>query len=271
MDSLEQKCYDLDVKIRRLEEERMTLMHDNEELVEQLQKQKPESQRTEQDEKICVKIDILKLTEDVGRLDFSIAQLSESQEVVVERVRDIPDLKQSLKKLFNEAGVLKDDVLHLQDHLNIAAKIEVQTNEKVNENRITQLEKIVEDIKLRENTLLHIIEETNTLKDQIDTLRETCFTRTLANDHRDVASAFEFSEATIDQELRSNYVTMLPVLPVNDQFSKHETTVPSKIVGNISLLTSSKKTEDFNLLEDQHYIASNCLSKLLQLWLCFFD
>jgi len=37
MDKLEQKCYDLDAKVRRVEEERDAVMNENEELTEQVQ------------------------------------------------------------------------------------------------------------------------------------------------------------------------------------------------------------------------------------------
>jgi hypothetical protein len=36
VDELEQKCYDLDVKVRRVEEERDAVMNENEELNEQV-------------------------------------------------------------------------------------------------------------------------------------------------------------------------------------------------------------------------------------------
>ena len=36
MDELEQKCYDLDTKVRRVEEERDAVMHENDELQDQI-------------------------------------------------------------------------------------------------------------------------------------------------------------------------------------------------------------------------------------------
>ena len=36
MDELEQKCYDLDTKVRRVEEERDAVMHENDELNDQI-------------------------------------------------------------------------------------------------------------------------------------------------------------------------------------------------------------------------------------------
>lgn len=100
MEQLEQKCHDLDVKIRRLEEERNTLMHDNEELVEELLKHAPESQRAEhaEDDRIQLKVDkVLKLSEDIGRVGLSLHQLSDSHVAVADRLRDIPELKLTIK------------------------------------------------------------------------------------------------------------------------------------------------------------------------------
>ena len=71
-----------------------------------------------------------------------------------------------------ETTSVKEDFLSLKNHLNIAAKIELQTNEKMYENRLHHLEKMLEEMRHREETFLHIAEETNILKDQVDSLRE---------------------------------------------------------------------------------------------------
>lgn len=62
---------------------------------------------------------------------------------------------------------MKEDFLSLKNHLNIAAKIELQTNEKMYENRLHHLEKMLEEMRHREESFLHIAEETNILKDQV--------------------------------------------------------------------------------------------------------
>ena len=64
---------------------------------------------------------------------------------------------------------MKEDFLNLKNHLNIAAKIELQTNEKMYENRLHHLEKMLEEMRHREESFLHIAEETNILKDQVRT------------------------------------------------------------------------------------------------------
>ena len=108
MEKLEQKCHDLDVKIRRLEEERNTLLHDNEELVEELQKHAPESQRAEHDDdRIKLKADkVFKLSEDIGRLGISLSQLSDSHLAVADRLKDIPELKLTIKVSWRRLSLL---------------------------------------------------------------------------------------------------------------------------------------------------------------------
>ncbi len=75
-----------------------------------------------------------------------------------------------------ETASVKEDFLNLKNHLNLAAKIELQTNEKMYENRLHHLEKMLEEMRHREETFLHIAEETNILKDQVDSLRELSLT-----------------------------------------------------------------------------------------------
>ncbi len=66
-----------------------------------------------------------------------------------------------------ETACVKEDFLNLKNHLNLAAKIELQTNEKMYENRLHHLEKMLEEMRHREESFLHIAEETNILKDQV--------------------------------------------------------------------------------------------------------
>jgi len=80
-----------------------------------------------------------------------------------------------------ETACVKEDFLNLKNHLNLAAKIELQTNEKMYENRLQHLEKLLEEMRHREESFMHIAEETNILKDQVDSLRELSL-NTLKND-----------------------------------------------------------------------------------------
>ena len=93
----------------------------------------------------------------------------------------------------DDTSCVKEDFVSLKNHLNIAARIELQvrvayvyistymysqpdfliiypenqTNEKMYENRLHHLEKMLEEMRHREESFLHIAEETNILKDQV--------------------------------------------------------------------------------------------------------
>ena len=205
------------------------------------------------------------------------------------------NILERFQKLLDDTGLLKEDIVQLQGNLNVAAKIEVQTYEKVNESRISRLEKMVEDMKLKENNLLHIIEETNSLKDQIDSLREMSFHASSSSATGPSDVSFGFNEATIEQELQRQPQIILPSLtdqyqertpalnspPVSgDQeelVSEHEfdsqsqqMAPPTKIVGNICL-GEVPAAESLHSLDKNNIVANNCLSSVLSLWLCFFD
>lgn len=192
-----------------------------------------------------------------------------------------------LQKLSDDTGSLKEDIAQLHSNLNVAAKIEVQTYEKINENRIARLEKMVEEMKLKENSLLHIIEETNNLKDQIDSLREMSYHAIPAAGPCD--ASFDFNEETIEQELQSQPQIILPVLsdqegrsrtpmfvnkeesnPDNDSLAQTKQVAPTKIIGNICL-GSPQDTKSSKSFNERSLVANNCLLNVLNLWLCFFD
>ncbi len=67
---------------------------------------------------------------------------------------------------------LKDDFQSLKTQLTQAAKIELQANEKMYESRLLHLERMLDEMRHREENLMHLAEETNILKDQVDSLRE---------------------------------------------------------------------------------------------------
>lgn len=77
------------------------------------------------------------------------------------------------QNIIEDTSSVKEDFLNLKNHLNIAAKIELQTNEKMYENRLHHLEKMLEEMRHREESFLHIAEETNILKDQVR-MSESC-------------------------------------------------------------------------------------------------
>ena len=141
-----------------------------------------------------------------------------------------------------ETVVVKEDFLNLKNHLNLAAKIELQTNEKMYENRLHHLEKMLEEMRHREESFLHIAEETNILKDQVDSLRELSLS-TLKCEQRSTAAALTTKEhLTLDEELqlRSASNSLPPLSYDHDPDSpvQHEPAVLIQSVQSISYESS---------------------------------
>ncbi len=105
MDELEQKCYDLDAKVRRVEDERDAVMNENDELQEQVAALRAvvesssssnangggsfldESDREE----------LVRLSEEVSRLDATQIVLRENYLVVQDKVKEVAAIKNSIK------------------------------------------------------------------------------------------------------------------------------------------------------------------------------
>ena len=132
--------------------------------------------------------ELLRISEEVSRLDSTLTGLRDQMLTVSDRVKEVPVLKENVKvclfhspffycvnsyliffsqTVMEETACVKEDFLNLKNHLNLAAKIELQTNEKMYENRLHHLEKMLEEMRHREESFLHIAEETNILKDQV--------------------------------------------------------------------------------------------------------
>ena len=55
----------------------------------------------------------------------------------------------------------------MKTHLNVAAKLELQTQEKMYESRLYHLENVLEEMRQREGHFMRLAEETAVLKDQV--------------------------------------------------------------------------------------------------------
>lgn len=78
----------------------------------------------------------------------------------------------TLKKLFfqelnEDTKILKEDFSRVKTHLNVAAKLELQTQEKMYESRLYHLENVLEEMRQREGHFMRLAEETAVLKDQV--------------------------------------------------------------------------------------------------------
>ena len=64
--------------------------------------------------------------------------------------------------------MLKEDFGRVKTHLNVAAKLELQTQEKMYESRLYHLENVLEEMRQREGHFMRLAEETAILKDQVN-------------------------------------------------------------------------------------------------------
>jgi hypothetical protein len=72
-----------------------------------------------------------------------------------------------LKELSEDTKTLKEDFGRVKTHLNVAAKLELQTQEKMYESRLYHLENVLEEMRQREGHFMRLAEETAVLKDQV--------------------------------------------------------------------------------------------------------
>lgn len=76
------------------------------------------------------------------------------------------------QELTEDTKQFKEDFNRMRTHLNVAAKLELQTQEKMYESRLYHLENVLEEMRQREGHFMRLAEETAVLKDQVDALRE---------------------------------------------------------------------------------------------------
>ena len=73
-----------------------------------------------------------------------------------------------LQELNEDTKMLKEDFGRVKTHLNVAAKLELQTQEKMYESRLYHLENVLEEMRQREGHFMRLAEETAILKDQVN-------------------------------------------------------------------------------------------------------
>lgn len=262
MDQLEQRCHDLDAKVRRVEEERDAVMVENDELHDKIAviaqvrtNMAMEESRTDEE----LREDLTRLSDEVLRLETSMTTLQDSLLQMGDKVKEVGTLKDTVMTIIDDTSSVKEDFLNLKNHLNIAAKIELQTNEKMYENRLHHLEKMLEEMRHREESFLHIAEETNILKDQVDSLRELSLStmksdgssscaRPMTLDYQASAMA-ELQQFALHQELEESPVISEVATPSSPPVVKfhevsHQTTASSnnviKVTGQVKLTVTDQ-------------------------------
>ena len=119
-----------------------------------------------------LKNEVAKLSEEVTRIDESYTSQSEELKNLSDHMCDLNSLKESVKEHNEEIAIIKDDYTRMKTHINVSAKLELQTQERVYESRLHHLENVLEEMRHREEHFMHLAEETAVLKDQVDALRE---------------------------------------------------------------------------------------------------
>lgn len=80
---------------------------------------------------------------------------------------DLNSLKETVKEQTEEISILKEDYMRMKTHLNVSAKLELQTQERMYESRLHHLENVLEEMRQREAHFIHLAQETAALKDQV--------------------------------------------------------------------------------------------------------
>merc|ERR1712241_343353 len=170
-DLLEQKVHELDARLRQMKEERDQVVADNDDLQEQLDM--TNTMRDAGMQKIGeLKIEVQKLAEEITRIDYSCTTQEHELKTLSDHMCDLNSLKETVKDHNDEIAIIKEDYTRMKSHLNVSAKLELQTQERMYESRLLHLENVLTEMRQQEVRFAHLAEETATLKDQVDALRE---------------------------------------------------------------------------------------------------
>merc|ERR1712018_802828 len=147
--------------------------------------------------------DLNKVTEEVARLEYMCTSQEHELKTVSDKMCDLNSIKETVKELTEETNQFKEDFSRMRTHLNVAAKLELQTQEKMYESRLHHLENVLEEMKQREGHFLHLAEETAVLKDQVDALRELSV-MVLKDENIQRSASFPPSAVILESPVRSH-------------------------------------------------------------------
>merc|ERR1711884_482465 len=202
VDLMEQKVHDLDNRLKQMKEERDQVIQENEELQEQLDMTNTNNSVGMQ--KINeLKNEVQKLSEEVKYWSESSIHQSEELKNLSDHMCDLNSLKESVKEHGEEIVIIKDDYTRVKTHINVSAKLELQTQERVYESRLHHLENVLEEMRHREEHFMHLAEETAVLKDQVDALRELSVMVLKDESSHQRSSSFPPSALVLESPVRS--------------------------------------------------------------------
>ena len=202
LDLMEQKVHELDARLKQMKEERDQVLAENEELQEQLDMTNTSASVGIQ--KINeLRNEVQKLGEEVTRIDYSCTTQEHELKTLSDHMCDLNSLKETVKEHNEEIVIIKDDYTRMKTHLNVSAKLELQTQERVYESRLHHLENVLEEMRQREGHFLHLAEETAVLKDQVDALRELSV-MVLKDENIQRSASFPPSAVILESPVRSH-------------------------------------------------------------------
>merc|ERR1711899_78769 len=138
-DLLEQKVHELDARLRQMKEERDQVVADNDDLQEQLDM--TNTMRDVGMQKIGeLKSEVQKLAEEITRIDYSCTTQEHELKTLSDHMCDLNSLKETVKDHNDEIAIIKEDYTRMKSHLNVSAKLELQTQERMYESRLLHLE-----------------------------------------------------------------------------------------------------------------------------------
>lgn len=202
VENLEQKVHELDTKWKQVKEERDSIMVENDELQEQLDMANS-AQSSGNIRMNEFRNDLNKVTEEVTRLEYMCTSQEHELKTLSDKLCDLNSIKETVKELTEETSQFKEDFSRMRTHLNVAAKLELQTQEKMYESRLHHLENVLEEMKQREGHFLHLAEETAALKDQVDALRELSVI-TLKNENCMMENGVNYDTRMSDKEAKAH-------------------------------------------------------------------
>ena len=80
------------------------------------------------------------MAEEITRIDYSCTTQEHELKTLSDHMCDLNSLKESVKDHNDEIAIIKEDYTRMKSHLNVSAKLELQTQERMYESRLLHLE-----------------------------------------------------------------------------------------------------------------------------------
>lgn len=176
LDNLIQRCHDLEAKVRLTEEERDSLVNENEDLFNRISAlgskiEGQEAKMNPHEQEVNLIID------EISRLDLSFRSIQSVITGMSEKIKEMSTIRESVQFALDETKEVKDDVSLLKVTLQTAAKPDSQGGTGSFDLRLRQVEDLLIKFAQQEAGLQYILEETKLLKDQVDSLKENTYER----------------------------------------------------------------------------------------------